>query len=81
MGDRAVVSSASPTESCPILKPVNSTVSNQRVALRYFDFSVNQHAVNLNLTSGIVMLLNIFKLPEHSKIDVLSDLNMSITTC
>ena len=52
MGDRAIVSSASPTESCPILKPVNSAVSNQllRVAVRYSDFSVNQHAINFNLT-------------------------------
>src|SRR4029434_9460690 len=35
-GDRAIVSSASPAESCPILKPVNSAVSNQllRVAVR-----------------------------------------------
>ena len=54
MGDRAIVNSASPAESCPILKPVNSTVSNQllRVAVHYSDFSVNQHADNLNLTTG-----------------------------
>src|SRR4029434_5852271 len=36
VGDRAIVSSGSPAESCPILKPVNSAVSNQllRVAVR-----------------------------------------------
>ena len=36
VGDRAIVNSASPTVSCSILKPVNSTVSNQvlRVAVR-----------------------------------------------
>src|SRR4029434_2890150 len=48
------VNSASLTVSCTILKPVNSTVSNQllRVAGHYSDFSANQHAVHFNLTTG-----------------------------
>ena len=67
VGDRAIVNSASPTESCPILKPVNSTVSNQLllVAVRYSDFSVNQHAINLNLTVSHVFRIGAWSwMPE-----------------